>query len=132
MANDILKERKPRCAFCGKSQDQVRRLVVGPNVYICDQCIELCREIISDDLDLGANGASDCLAVTGTLDLSNLSLALGDATALDETKIYTIATAPSFTGTFASVTLPNRKWRVSVADTKVKLVYANGTVLFFR
>ena len=56
MANDILKERKPRCAFCGKSQDQVRRLVVGPNVYICDQCIELCREIISDDLDLGANG----------------------------------------------------------------------------
>ena len=56
MANDILKERKPRCAFCGKSQDQVRRLVVGPNVYICDQCIELCREIISDDLDLGASG----------------------------------------------------------------------------
>ena len=55
MANDILKERKPRCAFCGKSQDQVRRLVVGPNVYICDQCIELCREIISDDLDLGLN-----------------------------------------------------------------------------
>ena len=56
MANDILKERKPRCAFCGKSQDQVRRLVVGPNVYICDQCIELCREIISDDLDLGVSG----------------------------------------------------------------------------
>ena len=83
-------------------------------------------------VDLDANGASDCLAATGTLDLSNLSLALSDATALDETKIYTIATAPSFTGTFASVTLPNRKWRVSVADTKVKLVYANGTVLFFR
>ena len=55
MANDILKERKPRCAFCGKSQDQVRRLVVGPNVYICNECVELCREIISDDLDLGLN-----------------------------------------------------------------------------
>ena len=83
-------------------------------------------------VDIGANGASDCLAATGTLDLSNLSLALSDVTALDETKIYTIATATSFTGTFAGVTLPNRKWRVSVADTKVKLVYANGTVLYFR
>ncbi len=56
MANDLLKERKPRCAFCGKTQDQVRRLVVGPNVYICDQCIELCQEIISDDLsDIGGS-----------------------------------------------------------------------------
>ena len=83
-------------------------------------------------IDVAANGASDCLAATGTLDLTGLSFALGDATALDETKIYTIATATSFTGTFAGVTLPNRKWRVSVADTKVKLVYANGTVLYFR
>ena len=83
-------------------------------------------------VDTGADGTCDCLAATGTLDLSNLSLALSDVTALDETKIYTIATAPSFTGSFAGVTLPNRKWRVSVADTKVKLVYANGTVLYFR
>ena len=83
-------------------------------------------------VDIGANGASDCLAATGTLDLSNLSLALGEGSSLNETNIYTVATAPSFTGTFASVTLPNRKWRVSVADTKVKLAYANGTVLFFR
>ena len=83
-------------------------------------------------MDIGANGASDCLASTGALDLSNLSLALGEGSSLNETNIYTVATAPSFTGTFASVTLPNRKWRVSVADTKVKLAYANGTVLFFR
>jgi autotransporter-associated beta strand protein len=83
-------------------------------------------------VDIGANGASDCLASTGALDLSGLSFALGDATALDETKIYTVATASSFTGTFANMTLPNQKWRVTVADTKVRLVYTNGTVLFFR
>ena len=45
-----------KCSFCGKSQDQVRKLVAGPGVYICDECIELCNEIIeeelSDDLDL--------------------------------------------------------------------------------
>ncbi len=40
-----------RCSFCGKTQDQVRRLVAGPNVYICDECIELCNEIVEDELD---------------------------------------------------------------------------------
>ncbi len=38
-----------RCSFCGKPQEQVRRLVAGPNVYICDECIELCQEIISEE-----------------------------------------------------------------------------------
>lgn len=38
-----------KCSFCGKSQDQVKRLVAGPSVYICDECIELCQEIISEE-----------------------------------------------------------------------------------
>ena len=38
-----------KCSFCGKTQEQVRRLVAGPGVYICDECIELCREIIEED-----------------------------------------------------------------------------------
>ncbi|REJ38179.1 MAG: ATP-dependent Clp protease ATP-binding subunit ClpX [Bacillota bacterium] len=45
-----------KCSFCGKYQDQVKRLVAGPGVYICDECIELCNDIIEeelqDDLDL--------------------------------------------------------------------------------
>ena len=48
--NDELLQRKPRCSFCGKTQDQVRRLIAGPNAYICDECITLCQEIMSDDL----------------------------------------------------------------------------------
>ncbi|HEY8892707.1 MAG TPA: ATP-dependent Clp protease ATP-binding subunit ClpX [Clostridium sp.] len=49
-----------KCSFCGKTQEQVRRLIAGPGVYICDECIELCSEIIVDEfqgdveLDLGA------------------------------------------------------------------------------
>ena len=39
-----------KCSFCGKSQEQVRRLVAGPNVYICNECILLCQEIIADDM----------------------------------------------------------------------------------
>ncbi len=39
-----------KCSFCGKVQDQVRKLVAGPGVYICDECIELCNEIIEEEL----------------------------------------------------------------------------------
>ncbi len=42
-----------RCSFCGKTSDQVRRMVAGPNVQICNECILLCQEIISDDLSSG-------------------------------------------------------------------------------
>ena len=41
---------KLKCSFCGKSQEQVRKLVAGPGVYICDECIELCNEIIEEEL----------------------------------------------------------------------------------
>lgn len=40
-----------RCSFCGKSQDQVRKLIAGPEVYICDECIGLCNDIILEELD---------------------------------------------------------------------------------
>ncbi|WP_339059967.1 ATP-dependent protease ATP-binding subunit ClpX [Tepidibacillus marianensis] len=39
-----------KCSFCGKSQEQVRKLVAGPGVYICDECIELCNEIIEEEI----------------------------------------------------------------------------------
>ncbi len=39
-----------KCSFCGKNQEQVRKLIAGPGVYICDECIELCNEIIEEEL----------------------------------------------------------------------------------
>lgn len=47
-----------RCSFCGKSQDEVKRLIAGPTVYICDECIDLCNDII---LEEGAVERSDTL-----------------------------------------------------------------------
>lgn len=45
-------ERKQlRCSFCNKTQDQVRKLIAGPNVYICDECIEICAEIIEEEFE---------------------------------------------------------------------------------
>ncbi|HEY8499565.1 MAG TPA: ATP-dependent Clp protease ATP-binding subunit ClpX [Clostridia bacterium] len=40
-----------KCSFCGKAQEQVKRLVAGPGVYICDECIELCSEIIGEEFE---------------------------------------------------------------------------------
>ncbi len=40
-----------KCSFCGKNQDQVKRLIAGPGVYICDECIDLCSDIIQDEFE---------------------------------------------------------------------------------
>ncbi len=42
-----------KCSFCGKSQDQVRKLVAGPGVYICDECVRLCNEIVEEEISDG-------------------------------------------------------------------------------
>ena len=49
------------CSFCGKSQRQVKKLIAGPGVYICDECIDLCNEIIDEEL-----------TTPSSLDLENL------------------------------------------------------------
>lgn len=45
-----------KCSFCGKSQKQVRKLIAGPGVYICDECIELCNEIIEEEMAAAPSG----------------------------------------------------------------------------
>lgn len=50
-----------KCSFCGKSQDQVKRLIAGPGVYICDECIDLCHEIIEDEEDDEVKASGDFL-----------------------------------------------------------------------
>lgn len=48
-------QKQLKCSFCGKTQDQVKRLVAGPGVYICDECIELCQEIIEEEFEEDAD-----------------------------------------------------------------------------
>jgi ClpX C4-type zinc finger len=47
----IAEEPVKTCSFCGKSQDEVRKLIAGPTVYICDECIDLCNDIIAEGVD---------------------------------------------------------------------------------
>lgn len=51
MANRVDERKQLRCSFCNKTQDQVRKLIAGPNVYICDECVEICAEIVEEELE---------------------------------------------------------------------------------
>jgi ATP-dependent Clp protease ATP-binding subunit ClpX len=54
-----------KCSFCGKSQDQVKKLIAGPGVYICDECVDLCNEILDEELFEGATGPQPAPPETG-------------------------------------------------------------------
>ena len=47
----------PKCSFCGKTQEQVRKLIAAPGVYICDECVDLCNEILDEELYEGQKAA---------------------------------------------------------------------------
>ena len=49
------------CSFCGKSQHEVRKLIAGPNVFICDECVELCNDIIREEMEENAPPAASRL-----------------------------------------------------------------------
>ena len=57
MANNYT-SKQPRCSFCGKTQNQVERLIAGPNVYICNECIDLCNDIMTEDHDQDSGAGS--------------------------------------------------------------------------
>jgi len=67
-----------KCSFCGKPQDQVRRLVAGPNVYICDECIELCQDIIKEEFESMMSGTGSFGDSIKLLKPKEISEALSD------------------------------------------------------
>lgn len=53
MVADLEHSARLVCSFCGKSQDDVRKLIAGPTVYICDECVDLCNDIIAEETGVG-------------------------------------------------------------------------------
>ena len=50
-----------RCSFCNKSQNDVKKLIAGPTVFICDECVDVCKEIITDDITAEASSIRETL-----------------------------------------------------------------------
>ena len=66
-----------KCSFCGKSQKQVKKLIAGPGVYICDECIDLCNEIIDEELSQPSELGFDELPKPEEISLSSMITLLG-------------------------------------------------------
>lgn len=59
MATKIDEKRQLRCSFCGKTQEQVKKLIAGPSVYICNECIDLCYDILEEDYGVADDYGKD-------------------------------------------------------------------------
>jgi ATP-dependent Clp protease ATP-binding subunit ClpX len=70
MAGKVDDRKQLRCSFCNKTQDQVRKLIAGPGVYICDECIEICSEIIEEEFD-GENATNSDINLMKPMEIKN-------------------------------------------------------------
>ncbi len=74
-------DKQIRCSFCGKREGQVKRLIAGPGVYICDECIDLCCDILQDDM---SDKNDDCIVASEHFDVKTLLKPVEIKAALDE------------------------------------------------
>ena len=56
-----------KCSFCGKSQDHVKKLIAGPGVYVCDECVDLCNEILDDEFGFKPDEFSKVFKLEGVM-----------------------------------------------------------------
>jgi ATP-dependent Clp protease ATP-binding subunit ClpX len=103
------------CSFCGKSQRQVKKLIAGPGVYICDECIDLCNEIIDEELTTPAQ-----------LDLDNLPKPLDIYAVLND---YVVSQEESKRTLAVAVYNHYKRVRMGLEDAEVELQKSNILLL---
>ena len=103
------------CSFCGKSQRQVKKLIAGPGVYICDECIDLCNEIIDEELTAPAQ-----------LDLDNLPKPLDIYSVLND---YVVSQEESKRTLAVAVYNHYKRVRMGLEDAEVELQKSNILLL---
>jgi ATP-dependent Clp protease ATP-binding subunit ClpX len=115
MANYTDDQKQLKCSFCGKAQEQVRRLVAGPGVYICNECIELCKEIIEEDYQDAS-----------TFDMGDIPKPAEIVAALDE---YVIGQAPAKKNLAVAVYNHYKRINSDVKQDDVELQKSNIVML---
>src|SRR5207302_11339105 len=103
------------CSFCGKSQRQVKKLIAGPGVYICDECIDLCNEIIDEEL-----------TAPSTLELDNLPRPTEIYDSLNE---YAVSQEEATRTLSVAVYNNYKRVQMGTADCHVSLHTSTSTLL---
>ena len=120
MAKDDMPPRKHRCSFCGKTQDQVRRLIAGPGAYICNECIALCQEIMADDV-----GSAPVSQEIGEIPLpSEMKAVLDDYVVGQEKAKRTLCVAVY--NHYKRITAPKKKDDVELQKSNILMVGPTG------
>ncbi|MBR1585792.1 MAG: ATP-dependent Clp protease ATP-binding subunit ClpX [Clostridia bacterium] len=118
--DDMTASRKVRCSFCGKTQDQVRRLIAGPGAYICNECIALCQEIVADDMDI----------MTATPEMGEIPLPSQMKAVLDEYVIGQEAAKRTLCvavyNHYKRITAPKKKDDVELQKSNILMVGPTG------
>ena len=108
------------CSFCGKSQHEVRKLIAGPSVFVCDECVELCNDIIREEMTEGALESTSKLPkpqeINGTLD----QYVIGQARAK---KILSVAVYNHY----KRLEVSGRKDEVEIAKSNILLIGPTGS-----
>jgi ATP-dependent Clp protease ATP-binding subunit ClpX len=71
MADKQDSEKLLYCSFCGKSQHEVRKLIAGPSVFICDECVDLCNDIIREEVQSAKSGQDDVDRLPTPMEISS-------------------------------------------------------------
>ncbi len=108
------------CSFCGKSQHEVRKLIAGPSVFICDECVELCNDIIREEMQEGGTESSNALPKPHELNVLLDQYVIGQARAK---KVLSVAVYNHYKRLDSS----GRKDDIEIAKSNILLIGPTGS-----
>jgi ATP-dependent Clp protease ATP-binding subunit ClpX len=108
------------CSFCGKSQHEVRKLIAGPSVFICDECVELCNDIIREEMQESVGQTSDKLPVPQEINATLDQYVIGQSRAK---KVLSVAVYNHYKRLEAK----NKKDDVEIAKSNILLIGPTGS-----
>jgi ATP-dependent Clp protease ATP-binding subunit ClpX len=108
------------CSFCGKSQHEVRKLIAGPSVFICDECVELCNDIIREEMQESAGQATDKLPIPQEINNTLDQYVIGQSRAK---KVLSVAVYNHYKRLEAK----GKKEEVEIAKSNILLIGPTGS-----